>query len=184
MLNRRQLIGAGAAGAAIVSSHAWGKTTNMGLPEAVQIDSASTLIPRHPGSGPDYTAVVTLNGWTLPHLMNGNVKEFHLITEPMERELADGIIAHLWGYNGQSAGPTIEAVEGERVRIYVTNRLPEHSTVHWHGLNLPSGMDGVGGLSHPGIPLGKPLSMSLTWSNPVPSCIIRTPMRWCKWRWG
>jgi FtsP/CotA-like multicopper oxidase with cupredoxin domain len=152
MLNRRQLIGAGAAGAALVSSHAWGKTTNMGLPEAAQMDSASTLITSRPNSGPDYTPVVTLNGWTLPHRMNGNVKEFHLVAEPVERELADGMIAHLWGYNGQSTGPTIEAVEGDRVRIYVTNRLPEHTTVHWHGLILPSGMDGVGGLSHPSIP--------------------------------
>ncbi|WP_260001617.1 multicopper oxidase family protein [Leisingera caerulea] len=59
------------------------------------------------------------------------------------------------GYNGQSTGPTIEAVEGDRVRIFVTNKLPEHTSVHWHGMILPSGMDGVGGLSHPGIPPGK-----------------------------
>ena len=155
MFNRRQLIGAGAAGAALVSSQAWGKTTNMGLPEAAQMDNASTLITPRPNLGPDYTPVVTLNGWTLPHRINGNVKEFHLVAEPVERELADGMTAHLWGYNGQSTGPTIEAVEGDRVRIYVTNRLPEHTTVHWHGLILPSGMDGVGGLSHPGIPPGK-----------------------------
>ena len=41
------------------------------------------------------------------------------------------------------------------MRFYVTNKLPEHTTIHWHGLILPSGMDGVGGLSHPGIPPGK-----------------------------
>ena len=41
--------------------------------------------------------------------------------------------ANLWGYNGSSPGPTIEAVEGDRVRIFVTNKLPEHTTVHWHG---------------------------------------------------
>ena len=51
--------------------------------------------------------------------------------------------AYLWGYNGQSPGPTIEAVEGDRVRIFVTNRLPEHTTIHWHGMILPCGMDGV-----------------------------------------
>ena len=56
-------------------------------------------------------------------------------------------MAKCWGYNGWVHGPTIEAVEGDRVRIYVTNRLPEPTTVHWHGLLLPNGMDGVGGLT-------------------------------------
>jgi FtsP/CotA-like multicopper oxidase with cupredoxin domain len=63
--------------------------------------------------------------------------------------------AHLWGYNGQSPGPTIEAVEGDKVRIFVTNKLPEHTTIHWHGQRLPNGMDGVGGLTQPHIPVGK-----------------------------
>ena len=44
---------------------------------------------------------------------------------------------------GRAPGPTIEVVEGDRVRIFVTNRLPEHTTVHWHGQRLPNGMDGV-----------------------------------------
>ncbi|NKJ39057.1 FtsP/CotA-like multicopper oxidase with cupredoxin domain [Rhizobium sp. SG570] len=111
--------------------------------------------PIRPNSGPDYQPVVTLNGWTLPHRMNNGVKEFHLVAEPVEREMADGMTAYLWGYNGQSPGPTIEAVEGDRVRIFVTNKLPEHTTVHWHGMILPSGMDGVGGLTQPHIPVGK-----------------------------
>jgi manganese oxidase len=63
--------------------------------------------------------------------------------------------ANLWGYNGQSPGPTIEVVEGDRVRIFVTNRLPEHTSVHWHGQRLPNGMDGITGLNQPGIPSGK-----------------------------
>jgi FtsP/CotA-like multicopper oxidase with cupredoxin domain len=41
------------------------------------------------------------------------------------------------------------------VRIFVTNRLPEHTTIHWHGILLPNGMDGVGGLTQPQIPVGK-----------------------------
>jgi FtsP/CotA-like multicopper oxidase with cupredoxin domain len=155
MMNRRQLLGAGAGGAALVSTTAWAKTSNMGLPEAALMDGPSTQAPKAPATGTPYNPVVTLNGWTLPFRMNNGVKEFHLVAEPVERELADGMTAYLWGYNGQSIGPTIEAVEGDRVRIYVTNKLPEHTSVHWHGLILPSGMDGVGGLSHPGIPPGK-----------------------------
>lgn len=151
-MNRRQLIGAGAT---LVATGAWAQTSNMGLPEAPVATDAKTQKPLQPTSGVDYNPVVTLNGWTLPYRMNGTIKEFHLVAEPVERELAEGMIAYLWGYNGQSIGPTIEAVEGDRVRIFVTNKLPEHTTVHWHGLILPSGMDGVGGLSHKAIPPGK-----------------------------
>ena len=156
MMNRRQLLGAGAGvGAAMVSANAWTKTTNMGLPEAPLMDSAATQDPVYPTSGPDYQPVVTVNGWSLPHRMNNGVKEFHLIAEPVEREMSEDMTGYLWGYNGQSPGPTLEAVEGDRVRIFVTNKLPEHTSIHWHGFILPSGMDGVGGLSHPGIPPGK-----------------------------
>jgi FtsP/CotA-like multicopper oxidase with cupredoxin domain len=69
--------------------------------------------------------------------------------------MTPGFKAHLWGYNGQSPGPTIEVVEGDRVRIFVTNRLPEQTSVHWHGQRLPNGMDGVTGLTQKGIPPGK-----------------------------
>jgi len=99
--------------------------------------------------------VRTLNGWTLPAVMNDGVKEFHLVAEEIEHEFAPGSSAHCWGYNGTTPGPTIEAVEGDRVRIFVTNRLPEHTSIHWHGVLLPSGMDGVGGLSQPQIKPGE-----------------------------
>ena len=156
MVNRRQVLGAGAgAGAALLSASAWSATTNQSLPETPIKTNASTEQPITPRSGPDYQPVVTLNGWTLPWRMNNGVKEFHLVAEPVERQLSEDTTAYLWGYNGQSTGPTIEAVEGDRVRIFVTNKLPEHTSVHWHGMILPSGMDGVGGLSHKAIPPGK-----------------------------
>ena len=125
------------------------------LPEVVLMDKAATQGPLLPPTGRPYNPVVTLNGWTLPWRMNGGVKEFHLVAEPVVRELAPGMKANLWGYNGQSPGPTIEVVEGDRVRIFVTNKLPEHTTIHWHGQRLPNGMDGVGGLNQPQIPVGK-----------------------------
>jgi FtsP/CotA-like multicopper oxidase with cupredoxin domain len=125
------------------------------LPEPVTSDQPTTAPPLVPPSGRPYNPVVTLNGWTLPWRMNAGVKEFHLMAEPVVRELAPGMNAHLWGYNGQSPGPTIEVVEGDRVRIFVTNKLPEHTAVHWHGQRLPNGMDGVGGITQPQIPPGK-----------------------------
>jgi FtsP/CotA-like multicopper oxidase with cupredoxin domain len=152
MLSRRNLLGAAVlAGAGAVSS----RLQAAGIPEAPTITSSTTQPPLVPTSGPDYQPVVTLNGWTLPWRMNGDWKEFHLVAEPVERELAPGMKARLWGYNGQSPGPTIEAVEGDKVRIFVTNKLPEHTTIHWHGMLVPNGMDGVGGLTQPHIDRGK-----------------------------
>ncbi|MCW5772583.1 MAG: copper oxidase [Rhodospirillaceae bacterium] len=150
--SRRNFMAAGALiGAAMVS----GRVQAAGIPEAPSTDSPKMQPPLLPKSGPDYQPVATLNGWTLPWRQNGDWKEFHLVAEPVVRELAPGMKAHLWGYNGQSPGPTIECVEGDKVRIFVTNRLPEHTTVHWHGILLPNGMDGVGGLTQPQIKPGK-----------------------------
>jgi len=109
-----------------------------------------------------YTPVRTLNGWTLPYEMKDGVKEFHLVAEEVEHEFAPGMVAKCWGYNGSTPGPTIEAVEGDRIRLLVTNRLPEHTTIHWHGLLLPSGMDGVGGLSQPHIKPGETFAYEFT----------------------
>ncbi len=94
-----------------------------------------------------YTPVVTPNGATLPHTLDNGVKVFHLVAEPVKHEFAPGMIVNCWGYNGRTPGPTIEAVEGDRVRILVTNKLPERTSVHWHGVILPNGMDGVAGLN-------------------------------------
>jgi FtsP/CotA-like multicopper oxidase with cupredoxin domain len=143
-------------GLALMSvSQVSGRVAAASIPEAPIQTSPLMQPPLFPQSGPDYQPVVTLNGWSLPWRMNGDWKEFHLVAEPVVREIAPGMKAHLWGYNGQSPGPTIEAVEGDKVRIFVTNKLPEHTTIHWHGMLLPCGMDGVGGLTQPHIKPGK-----------------------------
>lgn len=143
-------------GAALaVSASAVSRVGAAALPEAPLQSSAATQPPLSPTQGRPYQPVVTLNGWSLPWRMKNGVKEFHLVAEPVVREIAPGMKANLWGYNGQSPGPTIEVVEGDRVRIFVTNKLPEATSVHWHGQRLPNGMDGVSGLTQPAIPPGK-----------------------------
>ncbi len=152
--SRRNFVGMSAAAlasATVVS----GRAQAASIPEAVIVKSPAMQPPVMPQDGQSYQPVVTLNGWTLPWRMNGDWKEFHLVAEPVEREMAPGMVARLWGYNGQSPGPTIECVEGDKVRIFVTNKLPEHTTVHWHGLIVPNGMDGVGGLTQPQIKPGQ-----------------------------
>jgi hypothetical protein len=109
-----------------------------------------------------YTPVVTPNGATLEWKMVNGVKEFHLVVEEIEWEMAPGMVVKAWGYNGRTPGPTIEAVEGDRVRILVTNKLGEATAVHWHGVLLPSGMDGVQGLSQPPIQPGETFAYEFT----------------------
>ncbi|HXT19214.1 MAG TPA: multicopper oxidase domain-containing protein, partial [Thermoanaerobaculia bacterium] len=109
-----------------------------------EIDLAPPAPARHDRG---YVPVVTPNGSTLPWSWEDGRKTFRLVAEPVVRELAPGLRINAWGYNGQTPGPTIEAVEGDRVRIYVENRLPEPTSVHWHGVLLPNGMDGVAGLN-------------------------------------
>ena len=153
MFNRRQFLrdaGVTAMGAALVS-----KVGAASLPEAQLQAAAATQPPMAPPNGRPYNPVVTLNGWSLPWRMKDGWKEFHLVAEAVVRELAPGMKVNLWGYNGQSPGPTIEVVEGDKVRIFVTNKLPEPTTIHWHGQRLPNGMDGVAGLTQPPIPIGK-----------------------------
>lgn len=156
MNSRRNFLrGAGTTVTAAVAAATVSKVAMAALPEPISQASSNTMPPLVPNTGRPYNPVVTLNGWTLPWRMNNGIKEFHLVAEPVIREMAQDFKAHLWGYNGQSPGPTIEVVEGDRVRVFVTNRLPEHTSVHWHGQRLPNGMDGVSGLTQKSIQPGK-----------------------------
>jgi len=174
MISRRtllQIIGVGSAGLfaglarSAPAAHDMSDMASMEMPEpatpapvsAPADPTAPDMLPpaklqRHPQG---YLPVRTLNGWTLPYKLNGGVKEFHLVAEEIEHEFAPGSRAKCWGYNGTTPGPTIEAVEGDRVRIFVTNRLGEWTSVHWHGIDLPAGYDGVGGLNQPHIKPGE-----------------------------
>ena len=115
----------------------------------------SQLLGKNPPEDPPFMPVITPNGSTLSWTMVDGFKEFRLIVEEIEWEIAPGMVIKAWGYNGRTPGPTIEAIEGDHIRIYVTNKLPEPTAVHWHGVILPSGMDGIQGLTQPGIQPGE-----------------------------
>src|SRR4051794_6901813 len=114
MLSRRQMIGSAAsfAGAAILDTK---------LAAAAADASPAT----QPGAAGGHTPVVTPDGSTAPYKLVDGVKVFHLTVGAFQREFAPGLTVECWGYNGQTPGPTIEAVEGDRVRIFVTNNLLE-----------------------------------------------------------
>src|SRR5436309_8020408 len=121
---------------------------------------------KQPTAGARYTPVVVPNGRTLPFNVRGGVKIFHLVAEPITHQFAPGLDVQAWGYNGGTPGPLLEAVEGDRVRIYVTNKLAEPTTVHWHGVFVPNGMDGVGGLTQNYIKPGSTYRYEFTFTKP------------------
>jgi putative heme iron utilization protein len=77
----------------------------------------------------------------LPWKMVNGAKEFHLHAQPVKRELLPNAFMNHWGYNGSMPGPTIQVTEGDRVRIMLHNELPEATTLHLYGLELPIAMD-------------------------------------------
>ena len=149
--NLLQLMGIGSAGLLAAATR---PALAQHQSEAMKGAASTAQDPARPG-GQGYRPVRTLNGWTLPYRIKNGVKEFHLVAEEIVHEFAPGSRAKCWGYNGTTPGPTLEAVEGDRVRIFVTNRLPEATSVHWHGIDLPNGFDGISGLNQPAIEPGE-----------------------------
>ena len=86
---------------------------------------------------------------------NGTVREFDLTAAPAELPLLDGAKIKVWAYNGSVPGPTFRVRVGDRVRVRFTNRLPQATTVHWHGVRVPNAMDGVPHLTQPPVEPGQ-----------------------------
>ena len=99
-------------------------------------------------------AVETPDVSNLPFHMDGDVKEFHLIAEPVKRQIVPFKTMEVWGYNGSCPGPTIQAQQGDRLRIIFDNHLPESTTIHWHGLEVPIEMDGLPYITQKPVPPG------------------------------
>ncbi len=151
-ISRRELIAGGftaaAMGAALIKPSpalANGKTKPVWTKPALE--------PGEPGK--HYQPVITPNGASLPFKIVEGAKVFHLIAEEVEHEFVPGLKAKCWGFNGRVHGPTIEVVEGDHCRIYVTNNLPSSTAIHWHALLIPNGMDGIGGLTQKPIEPGE-----------------------------
>lgn len=69
-------------------------------------------------------------------------------------EIQPGVRTDAWTYNGGLPGPLIRARRGDRLIVHFTNALPESTTVHWHGVQVPIQMDGVPGASQPPVQPG------------------------------
>jgi CopA family copper-resistance protein len=87
-----------------------------------------------------------------PSILWGN--SFNLVVEQVPVNYT-GRPAYATAVNGSVPGPILRWREGDTVRLAVSNRLKDTTSIHWHGIRAPSDMDGVPGLSFPGIPPGE-----------------------------
>jgi FtsP/CotA-like multicopper oxidase with cupredoxin domain len=113
------------------------------------------LVPglRKPNLAP--VPVVTPDNWLMKPTIKDGVKEYYLHATATRREFLPGSWMNVWGYNDSMPGPTIEAVQGDRVRISLYNMLPEPTILHLHGLELPNRIDGVHGVTQEPIKPGE-----------------------------
>ena len=125
------------------------------------IISASRFAPAQPEGGPA-PRVQTPDLKDLPYTVDNGTKVYHLIAEPVRQQIAPDKTIDLWGFNGSAPGPTIQITQGDRVRIVVDNHLPEPTSMHWHGFEIPHNMDGGPGSAR--IPL-RPAAGSFTSSR-------------------
>jgi len=98
----------------------------------------------------------------LPFELDGATKVFHLKAAPHKQKIVPFKTIDAWGYNGSSPGPTIQVTQGDRVRIHVENALPESTSMHWHGLEVPIEQDGVPFISQKPIAPGETFTYEFT----------------------
>ncbi len=82
------------------------------------------------------------------------VVEVEIVAAPTRLELLEGKPLEVWAYNGRVPGPTLRVRAGQTLRVTFRNRLPQPSTIHWHGVRVPNAMDGVPGVTQPPVPPG------------------------------
>lgn len=143
-LRRSSLVGAGLLATKGIAS----AQHEMHTPPATQ--QAPPKVDNRPmTSGGTVMPVQTPDLPKMPWTLENGVKVFHLTADVIKTEFIPGKEVYVWGYNKSMPGPTIEVNQGDRVRIVFHNNLPEATTMHWHGLEVPLAMDGVPFISQP-----------------------------------
>ena len=120
-------------------------TDGMGMSMSGSQSMMEHMAPAPMDGVPDATA--TRGGQLLPHTVDGDLWVFSLKATAVRWEILPETRVTAWTYNGVVPGPEIRVPYGQRVRIVVTNDLPDDTTVHWHGIDVPNAMDGVPGVT-------------------------------------
>jgi manganese oxidase len=98
----------------------------------------------------------------LPFDLDGATKVFKLIAQPVRRKIAPFKTIDVWGYNGSCPGPAIQVNQGDHLRVIFENHLPESTTLHWHGLEIPIEQDGVPWISQKPVAPGESYAYEFT----------------------
>jgi manganese oxidase len=98
----------------------------------------------------------------LPFRIEDGVKVFDLTASVISWHILPDVAMTAYAYNGQVPGPRIHIRQGDRVRIDLHNRIPEPTTIHWHGLILDNAMDGPAEIVQKPVPTGGSFSYSFT----------------------
>jgi FtsP/CotA-like multicopper oxidase with cupredoxin domain len=107
-------------------------------------------------------ATETEGGQPLTFREEKGIKVFELTTKAVQWPILDGTTITAFTYNGTVPGPMIRVTEGDQVRIVVKNELPDATTVHWHGVEVPNAMDGVPGVTQDPIEPGETFTYEFT----------------------
>jgi len=124
--------------------------------------ASATISKSTPPHAHPHVPVTTPDVPDLPFTLDGSTKVFRLRAEPVKRKIAPFKTIDAWGYNGSCPGPTIQVTQGDRVRILVENALPESTSMHWHGLEVPIEQDGVPFISQKPIAPGETYTYEFT----------------------
>jgi FtsP/CotA-like multicopper oxidase with cupredoxin domain len=145
MSNRRNFLQHALGASLFATQRLFGQTQHSGP------DSRGTQLIQHGHGSPIApalnTPVITTDVGDLPFTMDNGVKVFQLTAHVMQREIAPNKTIDVWGFNGSSPGPSIQVTQGDRVRVIFRNELPEPSSLHRHGFEVPIGFDGMPGIS-------------------------------------
>lgn len=142
-------------------------STDMDMSSSNTTNTAATSIAPV-GSGTQGEPLQADGTRLLPYKMENGYKVFHLTAKPVWWVVKKGEKpVESWAFNGTVPGPEIRVDEGDKVKIIVTNDLPEGTTVHWHGLDVPFADDGVGGISQPDILPGHSFTYTFTIHTPA-----------------
>lgn len=145
-----------------------GSSTLFALSVALALSCGGDVAPIAATASPPLASPQTLaaaefvGAYPLDFQPNGRVHDVEIVAAPTEHALGDGESVHVWAYNGQVPGPTIRLRLGETLRASFTNGLPQETTIHWHGVRVPNGMDGVPDMTQPPVRPGEAFTYEFT----------------------
>jgi FtsP/CotA-like multicopper oxidase with cupredoxin domain len=156
-ISRRDLLKAGAlgtvgiaAGGSVLALPGMGQVQAGGGEGQASHHDMMTVGNLAPGSFDPSAFLTHFDTGRVSRLASGQtLREYELVAEDREIEVAPGVFYPAWTYNGQVPGPTIRCTEGDRIRVRFVNKGRHSHSIHFHGMH-PSNMDGAFEPVHPG----------------------------------